>query len=101
MGWIDTYLNQPDVKAELGVSPEREFATCNMAVNQAFALSGDWSNTALLLPELVNDGVRLLVYAGNAGMFFSSTVFSISLSLSERRWSCAAPLMPAGSLGLS
>ena len=71
MGWIDTYLNQPAVKAELGVSPEREFTTCNMAVNQAFTFSGDWSNSALLLPELVNDGVRLLVYAGNAGMFFS------------------------------
>jgi hypothetical protein len=71
MGWIDTYLNQPSVKAELGVSPEREFTTCNTDVNQAFTFSGDWSNSALLLPELVNDGVRLLVYAGNAGEFFS------------------------------
>ena len=24
-------------------------------------------NSALLLPELIDDGVRLLVYAGNAG----------------------------------
>jgi hypothetical protein len=96
MDWIDTYLNQPAVKAELGVSPERKFTTCNMDVNLAFTLSGDWSNSALLLPELVNDGVRLLVYAGNAGMFFSPTVFCISLSLSELRWLCAAPLMPAG-----
>ena len=71
MGWVDTYLNQPSVMAELGVSPERKFVTCNMDVNQAFTLSGDWSNSALLLPELVNDGVRLLVYAGNAGVFFS------------------------------
>ena len=54
------------------MSPEREFTTCNMDVNQAFTFSGDWSNSALLLPELVNDGVRLLVYAGNAGEFFSS-----------------------------
>jgi hypothetical protein len=70
MGWVDTYLNQPSVKAELGVNPERKFITCNMEVNQAFTFSGDWSNSALLLPELVNDGVRLLVYAGNAGEFF-------------------------------
>ena len=70
MGWVDSYLNQPSVKAELGVSPDREFATCNMEVNQAFTFGGDWSNSALLLPELVNSGVRLLVYAGNAGEFF-------------------------------
>jgi hypothetical protein len=75
MGWVDTYLNQPSVKAELGVSPERKFATCNMDVNQAFMLSGDWSNSALLLPELVNDGVRLLVYAGNAGEVFCCFFF--------------------------
>jgi cathepsin A (carboxypeptidase C) len=37
-------------------------------VNQAFLFQGDgMHNSALLLPELVNDGVRLLVYAGNAG----------------------------------
>ena len=92
MGWVDTYLNQPSVKAELGVSQERKFASCNMEVNQAFTLGGDWSNSALLLPELVNGGVRLLVYAGNAGEFFSA---SISLFLFERRWSCAAPLTAA------
>jgi len=68
MGWVDTYLNQPSVKAELGVSPDRVFTTCNMEVNQAFTFGGDWSNSALLLPELVNDGVRLLVYAGNADL---------------------------------
>ena len=78
MGWVDTYLNQPSVKAELGVSPDRKFATCNMDVNQAFTFGGDWSNSALLLPELVNSGVRLLVYAGDAGEFFSGTLFCIS-----------------------
>jgi hypothetical protein len=91
MGWVDTYLNQPSVKAELGVSPDQKFATCNMEVNQAFTFSGDWSNSALLLPELVNGGVRLLVYAGNAGEFFFARISS--LSLSERCGSCAAPLM--------
>ena len=76
MGWVDSYLNQPAVKAELGVSPEREFTTCNMDVNQAFTMNGDWSNSALLLPELVDGGVRLLVYAGNAGEHFFSAIFS-------------------------
>lgn len=39
-----------------------------MEVNQGFALQGDGAhNSALLLPDLVNDGVQLLVYTGNAG----------------------------------
>lgn len=39
-------------------------------------LQGDgMHNSALLLPELVNDGVRLLVYAGNAGMSQSDILF--------------------------
>lgn len=37
-------------------------------VNQNFMYQGDgMHNSAALLPELINDGVRLLVYAGNAG----------------------------------
>lgn len=68
MGWIETYLNQPDVKAALGVNPQRKFESCNMAINQAFLFQGDsMHNTPALLPPLINDGVRLLVYAGNAG----------------------------------
>lgn len=38
-----------------------------MQVNQAFFLQGDgMHNSAALLPELLEDGKRLLVYAGNA-----------------------------------
>ncbi|KZT00989.1 carboxypeptidase C [Laetiporus sulphureus 93-53] len=69
MSWIDTWMNQPAVKKALGVDPSREFESCNMQVNQAFALQGDGAhNSAKLLPELIEDGVRLLVYAGNADM---------------------------------
>ena len=68
MGWIDTYMNRPDIKAALGVNPQRNFESCNMAVNMAFTLQGDsMHNTPALLPPMINDGVRLLVYAGNAG----------------------------------
>lgn len=68
MGWIETWMNNPKHKAELGVNPEQTFASCNMDVNKAFAMQGDgMHNSAILLPELINDGVRLLVYAGNAG----------------------------------
>ncbi|KAG2138521.1 Alpha/Beta hydrolase protein [Suillus clintonianus] len=69
MGWIENYMNDPEVKAALGVNPQRKFESCNMAVNQAFMLQGDsMRNTPLLLTEMINDGVRLLVYAGNADM---------------------------------
>lgn len=38
-----------------------------MQVYQAFFLQGDgMHNSAALLPELLEDGTRLLVYAGNA-----------------------------------
>ena len=86
MGWVDSYLNQPSVKAELGVSPEREFTTCNMEVNQAFTMDGDWSNSALLLPELVNGGVRLLVYAGNAGECLLFCFILAVCSALRRHW---------------
>jgi len=69
MGWIETWMNDPKNKVALGVDPERTFTSCNMEVNQAFMLQGDgMHNSAALLPDLVNDGIRLLVYAGNADM---------------------------------
>ncbi len=68
MSWIDTWMNEGPTKKALGVPPNREFASCNMEVNQAFFGQGDgMHNAALLLVPLINDGVRLLVYAGNAG----------------------------------
>jgi len=66
-------MNIPSNKAELGVDPNLEFQSCNMKVNQDFMLEGDgMHNSAMLLPELVNNGIRLLVYAGNAGSCNSS-----------------------------
>ncbi|KAJ7875366.1 Alpha/Beta hydrolase protein [Mycena olivaceomarginata] len=69
MSYIDTWMNDPEVKVALGVDPTRNFASCNMEVNQAFLFQGDGAhNSAKLLTELVNGGVRLLIYAGNADM---------------------------------
>jgi cathepsin A (carboxypeptidase C) len=77
MGWIETWMNDHKNKAALGVNPEQTFASCNMDVNKAFTMQGDgMRNSASLLPELINDGVRLLVYAGNAGKF--KTIISFS-----------------------
>src|SRR5258708_16189928 len=65
MGWVETYLNNAIVKHDLGVNPETEFKSCNMEVNQAFMAQADgMHNSASVLPELLESGVRLLVYAG-------------------------------------
>lgn len=67
MVWVDKWLNLPEIKKALGVSPKLNFSSVNWDVNQAFFAQGDGSrDSAKLLPELVNDGIRLLVYAGNA-----------------------------------
>lgn len=74
-------------KAELGAPADITFQSCNMQINQALCvlclfgrrlatltdlhslLQGDgMHNSGALLPELVNDGIRLLLYAGEADM---------------------------------
>ncbi|KAJ7627649.1 serine carboxypeptidase [Mycena polygramma] len=67
--WVETWMNNPKVKAALGVDPDRSFRSFNMDMNREFNLRGEGvHNAAKLLPELINDGVRLLVYAGKADM---------------------------------
>ena len=67
MVWIDTFMNLPTTKKALGVSSARQFESCNMQINQAFLFQADsMHDYSVLLPELLNDGVRLLIYAGNA-----------------------------------
>lgn len=65
--WIETWMNDPHTKAALGVDPELNFTSCNMEVNEAFFNQGDgMHNSAPLLTPLIDNGIRLLVYAGNA-----------------------------------
>ncbi len=65
MGWIETLLNKPEWKKELGANKDATFASCNMQVNQAFMFNGDVvKDTAALLPPLLEDGIRVLIYAG-------------------------------------
>ena len=67
--WVEAWMNDAAIKKELGVNPSLTFQSCNMRVNQDFTAQADgMRNSALLLTDLVNEGVRLLVYAGNAGM---------------------------------
>ena len=69
-GWITTYLNKTSTKKAIGLDPKTPFTLINFEVNAAFHKRGDSArNSAALLPELIADGVRLLVYAGVMGAF--------------------------------
>ncbi|KAJ9110119.1 hypothetical protein QFC19_001790 [Naganishia cerealis] len=89
MGWIEEYMNSPEVKngkrlaicevaillivviscvfgnAALGAPKDVKFQSCNMDVNKNFLFNGDvMKETSLLMVPLVNEGIRLLIYAG-------------------------------------
>lgn len=65
--WIDTWMNDL-VNKPLGAKLDRPVTSCSIEVATTFISNSDGTHhTALLLPELVNAGVRLLVYAGDAG----------------------------------
>ena len=68
MEWISVWLNNEDIKMELGVDPAITFNVSSQDVYRDFLSSGDLMHySAGLLTDLVNDGVRLLVYAGDTG----------------------------------
>ncbi|TFL01046.1 carboxypeptidase C [Pterulicium gracile] len=98
LNWVEAYLNDPAVKVKLGVSPEREFASCNMDVNKAFAVKGDGAhNSALLLPELIEAGVRMMIYAGNADFmcnYIGNERWVEELSTSFKSEFASAPSLP-------
>ncbi|KAL6586445.1 Serine carboxypeptidase-like 49 [Orobanche minor] len=59
---LEKYLNQKSVRAALGVG-DIEFVPCSTTVYQAMLM--DWMrNLEVGIPELLEDGVKLLVYAG-------------------------------------
>lgn len=68
MEWLPVWLNDKNVKKELGANPAVNFTTMSEKVYKDFLDSGDLMHySAGLLTDLVNDGVRLLVYAGDTG----------------------------------
>jgi cathepsin A (carboxypeptidase C) len=63
---MEIFLNQPHVQAQLGVDPNTTFKACNMKITLSYAVQGGlvW-NTARVVPELIEGGIRVLAYAGN------------------------------------
>lgn len=67
MEWMEVYMNKPEVKKAFGAGSDVNFQSCNMDINKGFLLQGDsMHNSAALLPELIDDGIRVGVYAGVA-----------------------------------
>merc|ERR550537_1421138 len=63
---VKTFLDQPEVKAAIGVPANRHWADCNRAVALSFELSGDWMQSfETKIPDQLADGIRVLVYAGD------------------------------------
>lgn len=97
MGWIETYLNQPKIKSALGASKDRTFESCNMDINRAFTFNGDVShNTAALIPQLLEDGIKLLIYAGEADFmcnYIGNLEWTLALEWTGKAdYNLAAPL---------
>ncbi|KAM3302958.1 hypothetical protein P3S67_013988 [Capsicum chacoense] len=60
---MDAYLNDNQVKKSLGVPNDIDFVSCSSSVYQAMEM--DWmKNLEVPIPPLLEDGVNLLIYAG-------------------------------------
>ena len=59
---IDTFLNSEKLQKQIGVN--EKWASCNYQVNADFA--ADWmKNYQQMVPDLLENGVRVLIYAGD------------------------------------
>ena len=66
--FIGEWLNRTSTKRALGVDPDHDFKISNTDVQMAFYKKGQaMLNSAALLVPLVNNGIRLLAYAGDVG----------------------------------
>ncbi|CAG8799748.1 20242_t:CDS:2, partial [Gigaspora rosea] len=64
---IERYLNRDDVREELGVDPWIKYETCSSSVHFRFQMTGDFMKPFhILLPPLLENGIHILIYAGDA-----------------------------------
>ncbi|KAI9344316.1 Alpha/Beta hydrolase protein [Obelidium mucronatum] len=90
---IESYLNRADVQQELGV--DVEYKGCNMEVNQRFMFAGDWMRPYVnLVPGIIDEGVHVLVYAGDADFicnYMGNRAWTLELEWSGKDGFNAAP----------
>ncbi|KAK6904545.1 hypothetical protein I203_105360 [Kwoniella mangroviensis CBS 8507] len=90
MSWMETYLNKPEIKKQLGAPDNVEFQSCNMQINQNFLLQGDAThNSGALLNDLVDSGIRVLIYSGEADMLVNAIGCSRVVDNLETKYSSA------------
>merc|ERR1712060_71387 len=59
---VDKFLNAKNTQQQLGV--HKKWKSCNMVVNAG--MQGDWMhNYHVKLPDMLADGIRVLIYAGD------------------------------------
>ena len=103
---IGLFLNNPRVQAALGVN--RTWLPCNPLVNLGFAIGGDWmKNYQMQIPDLLNNGTRVLIYAGDldymcvslivSGIFLGR-MSSVCVIRASALVSCSSPLAAATGL---
>ena len=64
---VDLFLDDASVQKRLGVPEHMEWSSCNFTVNAAF--SNDWMRSfAYTIPDLLKEGVRVLIYAGGKSL---------------------------------
>jgi cathepsin A (carboxypeptidase C) len=63
LDYVGDYLNSADVQSQLGVSGK--WGSCNRGVQLRFSAAGDYLiNFHQMIPELLEDGIEALIYAG-------------------------------------
>ncbi|GAB9477324.1 Serine protease family s10, partial [Globisporangium polare] len=71
MNYVSKYLDAPDVREYLGVPSDHvdKWQECNMQVNMDFYKTGDpGMDFSPYVADLLNDDLRVLIYAGDADM---------------------------------
>lgn len=63
--WISDYLSKPEVIAAVGAEVDG-FESCNMDINQRFAMNGDWMQPVHELVPGLLEKIPVLIYAGDA-----------------------------------
>ncbi|GFQ00209.1 serine carboxypeptidase-like 48 [Phtheirospermum japonicum] len=81
---MEHFLNQKSVKKALGVDVRIEFASCSGAVGDAM-LGDGMRNLAVYIPDLLEDGIKLLIYAGEYDLICNW--LGNSQWLHEMKWS--------------
>ncbi|OMH79523.1 Carboxypeptidase Y [Zancudomyces culisetae] len=68
---VQLFLNNKETQAAIGVS-DFSYKTFNQQVLNCFRDTGDWmQNSTHLIPELLNNDIRVLIYSGDTDILFN------------------------------